>query len=258
MKKFTRITAFVLTFAMVLCSFIMPTSTTAATPMSSKWTVNHGSIISETSEAYVVDMVTVKYGASGGYIQHTEKLTELIGSGGKDGKGFINVVVGDGSPEQTNAYSYLFMQFLASDQISADIPRDGATDQGLTWYIAGHDKTNGRIDNHNGSIAMDYGAYTTFSKEGYKMAFTQKDDGRVYVRAIGHGVYNTATNYDSDAAKKVASVQTLASIKGVGEETGEDGVYLRMRNNAGADATFTITVAYPKTVRACVRCRNRI
>ena len=229
---------------MVLCSFSLPTGTIATTTPSN-WTVNQGSIISETSEEFVVETVTVKYGATGGYIQLTEKLTELIGHGGKDGKGFINVVVGDGSPEQTKQYSYLFMQFLASDQITDLIPRDGVTDQGITWYIAGHDTTNGRIDNHDGKIAMSYGAYSDFSKEGYKMAFTKQTDGKVYVRAIGHGVYNTATNYNSAEAKSVASAQTLASIKGVGNATGEDGVYLRMVSNAGA-ASITLTVAYPK------------
>lgn len=244
MKKIKRITAFVLTFILVLCSVGLPTGT-RATETSSNWTVNQGSIVHETSEEFVVETVTVKYGASGGYIQLTEKLTALIGNGGTDGKGFINVVVGDGSPEQTNKDGYIFMQFLASDQITDLIPRDGVTDQGITWYIAGHDTTNGRIDNHDGKIAMSYGMYSDFSKEGYKMAFTKQTDGRVYVRAIGHGVYNTATNYNSAEAKSVASAQTLASIKGVGNATGEDGVYLRMVSNAGA-ATITLTVAYPK------------
>ncbi len=244
MNKYTRITAFVLTLALVLCSFGVPTGTVATTA-TSKWTVNNGSIVSETSETYIVDTVTVKFNASGSYIQHTEKLTELIGSDGKDGKGFINVIVDDGSPEVTRRNSYIFMQFLASNQIGEDILRDGVTDQGITWYIAGHDTTNGRIDNHAGNVAMDYGAYANFSKDGYKMAFTQKSDGKVYVRGIGNGVLNSATNYDSSAAQGVASSQTLAAIKGVGDETGEDGVYLRMRDYSGG-CQFTITVAYPK------------
>ena len=246
MKKFTRITAFVLAFALVSCLFVIPTGTVATTNASSShWTVNHGSIVSETSEEYVVETVKVKFAATDAYIQHTERLTDLIGSDGKDGKGFVKVVVGDGSPEQTNQYSYLFMQFLASNEITELIPRDGVTDQGITWYIAGHDTTNGRIDNHNGKIAMSYGPYTSFSQEGYKMAFTKQSDGKVYVRAIGNGVYNTATNYNSTEAKSVASAQTLASIKGNNESTGEDGVFLRMVSNAGA-ATITLTVAYPK------------
>ena len=88
MKKIKRITAFVLTFILVLCSVGLPTGT-RATETSSNWTVNQGSIVHETSEEFVVETVTVKYGASGGYIQLTEKLTALIGNGGTDGKGFV-------------------------------------------------------------------------------------------------------------------------------------------------------------------------
>ena len=242
MRKITRTMAFVLTMALVLCSFVMPAS---AATSESKWTVNKGTITSETSEVYIVDTVTVQL-APAGYIQHTEKLTDLIGTNGKDGKGFVNVIIDDGTPEKTKANSYVFMQFIGSSAVTEDIPRDGATDKGLTWYIAGHSAENGRIDNHNGTVALEYGPYSAFSAAGYKMAFTKKTDGKVYVRAIGTGVYNSATDYNTSEVGAVASAQTLASIKGDGNTTGEDGIYLRLREYVDTGVKLTITVAYPK------------
>ena len=242
MRKITRTMAFVLTMALVLCSFVMPAS---AATSESKWTVNKGTITSETSEVYIVDTVTVQL-APAGYIQHTEKLTDLIGADGKDGKGFVNVIIDDGTPEKTKANSYVFMQFIGSSAVTEDIPRDGATDKGLTWYIAGHSAENGRIDNHNGTVALEYGPYSAFSAAGYKMAFTKKTDGKVYVRAIGTGVYNSATDYNTPEVGAVASAQTLASIKGDGNTTGEDGIYLRLREYVDTGVKLTITVAYPK------------
>ena len=242
MKKITRMLAFVLMMALVLCSFAMPVG---ATGTASNWTVNNGSITSETSEVYIVDTVTVQL-APAGYIQHTEKLTDLIGADGKDGKGFVNVIIDDGTPEKTKANSYVFMQFIGSSAVTEDIPRDGATDKGLTWYIAGHSTENGRIDNHNGTVALEYGPYSAFSAAGYKMAFTKKTDGKVYVRAIGTGVYNSATDYNTSEVGAVASAQTLASIKGDGNTTGEDGIYLRLREYVDTGVKLTITVAYPK------------
>ncbi len=245
MKKFTRMMAFVLTMALVLCSFVMPVSATGTT---SKWTVNNGSITNETSEVYIVETVTVEFSkTAGSYIQYTEKLTDLIGEGGKDGKGFVNVLIEDGSPEKTNTHGYAFLQFIGSASTTEAIARDGATDKGITWYIAGHSTTNGRIDNHNGTVAMDYGPYTSFSKAGYQMAFSKMSDGKVYVRGTGTGMFNSATNYTTNEAKAVASSQTLAAIKGDNNETGEDGVYLRLQTNKTSDnLECTITVALPR------------
>ncbi len=245
MRKITRMMAFVLTMALVLCSFVMPASAATA---ESKWTVNNGTITNETSEVYIVETVTVEFAkTAGSYIQYTEKLTELIGEGGKDGKGFVNVLIEDGSPEKTNTHGYAFLQFLGSKNTTEVIARDGATDKGITWYIAGHSTENGRIDNHDGTVAMDYGPYTSFSKAGYQMAFSKMSDGKVYVRGTGVGMFNSATNYTTTEAGRVASSQTLASIKGDNNETGEDGIYLRLQTNKTSDnLECTITVALPR------------
>ncbi len=242
--RLNRVLAVVLAIALVIPSVTVPMAVSGA---SSNWTVSNGTATAETSEAYIVDTAVVEFTSSGaGYIQHTEQMKELIGTDGEDGKGFVHVLFEDGSASLTNARSYAFLQFIGSAQTTGDIPRDGVTTQGITWYLAGHSTTDGRIDNHAGTVAMAYGPYSKFSAAGYRMAFSQLEDGRVYVRATGNGVYNAATNYTTAEAGQVASVQTLDSIIGDGGETGEDGVYLRLRANTGLTTKCTISVAYPR------------
>ena len=76
MKKFTRVAAFVLTMALVLCSFVMPVS---ATEDDSNWIASSGSVInSESSEIWVVDTVKVNLAGSTGFVQNTQFLTEFV------------------------------------------------------------------------------------------------------------------------------------------------------------------------------------
>ncbi len=242
MKKLMRISAVVLAIAMLLSVMALPVSATAPV---SKWTVGGGSTItSETSEIWVIDTVTVTLTKVTGYIQHAEKLTELIGEDGKDGKGWVNVIVGDGSSKAYVDTGYISVMLAGTGDATAAIPRDTVNTQALNWYLRpdGENLTSGRIANTVANAACEYGKHATFGKVGFKMAFTQKADGTVGVRAIGNNAYGNATKY----SKNVSLATKLSEIVGDNGATGEDGVYLRVHTRcSGVDATVTISVAYP-------------
>ncbi len=245
MKKFTAIAAFVLTMALVLCSFLMPAATTA-TGSSSNWTASSGSTIeSESSEIWVVDTVTVTYSAAG-WVQHKEQMTDLIGKNGLDGKGYINVIFGDGSVAQSRDAGYAHFQLVGKADPTIEIPYRTVCDKAIDWAFRGDGTdsgssayVNGRIANTQENDARAYGSHAAIAAEGYRVVFTRDADNYVMVRGIGNGVFGSALEYTGN----IKSSKKLTEIPGDNGETAADGVYYRLYSAAAR--TITTTIAYP-------------
>ncbi len=212
----------------------------------SHWAVGGGStILSESTEYLAVDTIRVSMPANTGYIQHKEKLTDLIGENGKDGKGFVNVIVGDGTTA-TSATSYVDVMFVGKADPSIAVPANTINNQSLIWYLRpdgnGTTQTQGRIANAVANAACEYGSWTNFGAEGFRMAFTKYSDNSVKVRGIGNGMFNNVSWY----SKNVNVGTKLTDVEGDNGETAADGVYLRLHTRRGsAVLDATVTVAYP-------------
>lgn len=247
MKRVVKRSISVLLTVLMLCSMVtitLPTSAGATT--SSKWYMGGGStLISESSEVWVVDTVTVTY-TGAGWIQHKEQMTELIGKDGKDGKGFINVIFGDGSVAQNRDYGYAHFQLVGKSDPTIEIPYRTVCDTALDWAFRGDgtesDSTalvNGRIANTQENNAKAYGSHAIMAAEGYRVVFTRDSNDYVMVRGVGNGVFSSAAQYTGN----IKSSYKLTEIPGDNDETAADGVYYRLYSNSAK--TITTTIAYP-------------
>ncbi len=220
-------------------------------------TSTSGTAISSPSVEIVGDLaiatVTVQFSAKGSYIQLDKKLTDLIGSNGEDGRGYIQIVPGDGST-QAMADTYVLMQLVGSS--NADTSIAGAPNAGaMTWYPRGNSVAAGYSSvflNQGGSSSipsMVYGNHSDICPEGFKFAFTQGADEKVYIRSLNTGSKTAFQSYDT--ASTLASEYKLSDIAGDNGETGEDGVYFRFVSHSGTmteTQVFTVKVAYPAPV----------
>ena len=208
----------------------------------SRWTAGGGAeILSETHEAMVYDTVRVNLAAEPGFVQHHVKLTDLIGSNGADGKGYIHIIPDDA----TNDFS--FVQLVGNPSITGTVDPNYTSTQGLTWYFRSNENmTYPTVSIRGINSHVIYGNYTDFADEGYMLAFSQNDTGNVMIRGIGE---KTGTAFDSytDTAAALASRKTLSEIQGVGTETAEEGVYFRLQSFGGSarNQTHTIHIVYP-------------
>ncbi len=249
MKKFTAIAAFVLTMALVLCSFLMPAATTA-TGSDSNWALQGGTTLSkETSEIWVVDTVTVTMPGVNGYIQHTEQMTELVGKDGQDGKGYVNVLVEDGTAAKNRDNGYFKVMLVGKSDPTQAIDRATGTDKAVIWAFRGDGKVDASLD--AGQIAnAAQNAGTTYGKHedivaagGYRVVFSRNADNKAMIRAIGNGATSDAIQY---AKNRFSSDKALTDIAGDNGETAADGVYLRIHTGCSSVAMqATVTVAYP-------------
>ena len=232
--------------ATITVAYPMPADFDVSKSSDARWAPGGGSsIVSASTEYLAVDTAVVSMPKVDGYIQHKEKLTDLIGSNGQDGKGFVNIVVGDGTTE-TSATSYFSVMLVGKADASIAVPNNTVNNQAITWYIRpdgnGVTQTQGRIANTVANAACEYGAWDDFGKEGFRMAFTKNDDNTVLVRGIGNGIFHNASQY----AKNVKLTTKLTDIAGDNGETAADGVYLRVHTRrSSAPLDLKITVAYP-------------
>ncbi len=217
-----------------------PATSTVDANKDSRWTAGGGAeIISETHEAMVYDTVRVDLAADPGYVQHHVKLTELIGSNGEDGKGYIKIMPDD----ITNDFS--FIQLVGNPEATGIVP-EGDT-KGMTWYMRSNETGTFSTIHLRGSTAnRTYGNYADFQDEGYIFAFTQTANGNVAIRGAGEKTAESFNDYADTTS--LISVKKLSDIQGVGIETGEDGVYFRIRSFGGTtrNQKHTITIAYPE------------
>ncbi len=241
-----------------MVGLLLPTGSVSANGNEAIWkTSAAGAAISNPSVDLVGDLavvtVTVQFSAKGSYIQLDKKLTDLIGSNGEDGKGYIQIVPGDGST-QAMADTYILMQLVGSSNVDASIA--GAPNaQAMTWYPRGNSVAAGYSSvflNQGGSStipSMKYGNHSDICPEGFKFAFTQGTDEKVYIRSLNAGSSTAFKSYDT--ASSLASEYKLSDIAGDNGETGEDGVYFRLVSHSGTmteTQVFTVKVAYPAPV----------
>ncbi|MBR5280922.1 MAG: hypothetical protein IKU26_08160 [Clostridia bacterium] len=250
MKKFMKRSTAILLTVLMLCSMVtitLPTSVGAKA--SSKWYMGGGStIVSESSEIWVVDTVRATIPANG-YIQHNEQLTELIGKDGKDGKGYVNVIFGDGSAKYNADSGYGALMLVAKSDPTQAIEFNHTGTQAVVWRFRGDGGskvdnvyTEGRIANPAQSFAISYGLHANIAAEGYRVTFTRDENNQALIRGIGNGVYSSAANYSS-YNNQYLRTRPLTDLPGDNDETAADGVYLRI--GLGGEKTITVTVAYP-------------
>ena len=229
MRKFTRFTAFVMTMALLLCSFVLPTASVTA---------------AGGTEPMVIDTVTVSLPGVNGYIQHTEKLTELVGSNGADGKGYVNVIVDDGSAAQTQALGYFKVMLVGKSDATQLIDRGGDPSKAIVWAIRHDAGQGGRICPPAQNDANKYGDPADFAAAGFRFAFSQDASNVAMIRGIGEGALSSVDEYTDNARFNTTA---LTSIAGDNGETAADGVYLRIHTGCSSSVLpVTITVAYPK------------
>lgn len=244
MKRLNRCVAILLAIALVLPGVMVPT---VASAEESNWIPSDGTtILSETSETWIVDTVTVEFGMGSpytSYVQHTEKLTELVGRNGRDGRSYVHVSVEDGTTS-TAWRTYVHMQLVGSSDTSSVI--DGApSEKAMTWYLY-NDGSTFLLGTNHATANRGYGTFADVATRGIKLTFTEQD-GYVVPRAIDNGAYQAASNYLDEYTQNVKSDYMLNQIQGDNGETGEDGVYLRFHTQCGSiKLKCTFTVAYPK------------
>ena len=226
----------------ITVKYAKQTISTIDTTKSSRWTVGGGAeITTESHEAMTYDTVSVDLAAEPGFVQHHVKLTDLIGSNGADGKGYIHIIPDDA----TNDFS--FVQLVGNPSITGTVDPNYTSTQGLTWYFRSNENmTYPTVSIRGINSHVIYGNYTDFADEGYMLAFSQNDTGNVMIRGIGE---KTGTAFDSytDTAAALTSRQTLSEIQGANGETGEDGVYFRIQSFGGStrNQKHTIHIVYP-------------
>ncbi|MBR5500693.1 MAG: hypothetical protein IKV74_04115 [Clostridia bacterium] len=248
MKRVWKSSISVLLAVLMVCSLItvtLPTSVGATTD-SSKWYMGGGStLVSESSEIWVVDTLKVTIPANG-YVQHKEKLTELIGKDGKDGKGYVNVIFGDGSSAYNRDSGYGAIMLVAKADPTQAIDFGHTGTQAVIWRIRGDGTlvnnvpTTGRICNPAQNYAFEYGLHENIAAEGYRVAFTRDANNKVMIRGTGNGVYSSGAQWCTNSK---LLTRPLTELPGDNDETAADGVYLRI--GLGGQKTMTITVAYP-------------
>lgn len=244
MKRLNRLVAILLAVALVVPSVMVPAVVSAE---ESNWTPSAGTtILEETSETWILDTVTVEFGKGSPYksfIQHTEKLTELVGQDGRNGRSYVHVTIEDGTKD-TAGRTYVHMQLVGSKDTSAVI--DGApSSKAMTWYLY-NDTQNFLLGKNHATTQRGYGSFGDAASRGFKLTFTEQE-GHLIPVAIDNGAYQSASNYLDADTQKIKSDYTLDQIQGDNGETGEDGVYLRFHTQCGSiKLKCTITVAYPK------------
>lgn len=201
----------------------------------------------EVKDGMVIETVTFSMEEKGTFIQLDQKLTKLIGKNGQDGEGYIKIVVGDGTAQEI-ADAYFLIQLVGSAYTG--YPIDGnPNEDAITWYPRGNSAAYGKSTiylNQGGSLSVPsitYGNHEAICQEGYMFAFTQKADGKVYIRSTSENASAAMQSYDT--ASVLASEYKLGDILGDDDETGEDGVYFRLQSHASEEQVFTVTIAYP-------------
>lgn len=199
----------------------------------------------EIKDGIVLEKVTVGMESKGSFVQLDHLLTELIGKNGQDGKGYIQIVVGDGTAAQM-ADAYMLVQLVSSSYTGYHIPGTPSYDA-ITWYPRGNGLDTGFCSiflNQGGTNTvpnLPYGKHSNVCTEGYKFTFTRTEDGKVCIRSLNANSDSAIQNFDS----KLNSEYALADLVGDGGKTGEDGVYFRLASYSSTEQFFTITVAYP-------------
>ena len=174
MKKFTAIAAFVLTMALVLCSFLMPAATTA-TGSGSNWTASSGSTIeSESSEIWVVDTVTVTYSAAG-WVQHKEQMPDDFNANTS------RWVVGGGAAIANQSVEYLKVDYVDVSLSNAS-PCGFVQHKALLTDFFGENGKDGK-----GFVnvkAFDGDADLTEAKSYYFLQFVGKSDTSAVISEV--------------------------------------------------------------------------
>ena len=243
MKKFMKRSTAILLTVLMLCSMItvtLPTSVGATA--SGKWYMGGGAtLLSESSEIWVVDTVKVTY-TGAGWIQHKEQMTDLIGSEGQDGKGFVNVLFEDGSVAASRDKGYAHFQLVGKADSTIEIPYRTVTDKGFDWAFRGDGQESGnsalvlgRIANAQENNAKAYGYHTDIAAEGYRVVFTSDANGYVVPRGVGNGATSAIAQYSGN----IKSTYKLTDIPSDNGETAADGVYYRLYSHTARTITTT-------------------
>lgn len=176
---------------------------------------------------------------AGSYIQFNQKLTDLVAEE-IVGESNVKIEVGN-CTEDDYRNAMVQLQLLGSAEIQEDItPVDEANgkDPGknaMTWLFFGStSKSNFRVNNGSSTAYYtNFGYVTNMSADSSNHAipvyFTEESSGSV---TVSHQ-YNTVSGYASHAC---ASKYTLEDIGAI------DGVYLRLRNAASSEVTYTLTI----------------
>ena len=139
MKRVWKSSISVLLTVLMVCSMI-----TVTLPMSvdaiptSNWVMGQDiKTLQESSEIWVVDTVNVTMPGVTGYFQHSEKLTELVGYNGSDGKGYVNITVEDGSAKLNQSHGYVKFMLVGKSDPTQEIERKTVSNKALIWSIRG-------------------------------------------------------------------------------------------------------------------------
>lgn len=171
-----------------------------------------------------------------GYVQLDKKLVDLIGSNGS--AAHVNVKLGDGRyDDEQKDYSvdntWVHIQLTADATASKDyapIPElSGANPSAdaMTWMFQWYDANRiffNRGSNTGGACAA-IAPSATFLTPGLRIRFDMDGEN---VKGTNLGT----------------SGQSRTSIRTLSEIGGEDGVYVRVRNNASVTVTYTIAITY--------------
>ncbi|MBQ7726643.1 MAG: hypothetical protein IJT66_05810, partial [Clostridia bacterium] len=171
---------------------------------------------------------------AGGYFQYKQKLTDIIG-----GSGYCNIKLGKNTVDdylESNFQLQLTTDALAADDI---VPVNESTnlpdDRGITYYI---NDSAGYLWIGSGNSLAGATRYTWNDRmtkfgdcdNGISLRFLHNEDDTVACRNTRQDLINAGV------AGIKNSNQTLAQVGG------EEGVYIRIRNNAVQAVTFTLTV----------------
>ena len=185
-----------------------------------------GALIDEESFSLKTGKATFKVTLpAGGYVQLDNKLTGFINGTEKP---TVYLIPGEGS---SSDYASVRAQIqLSPDQTAKSdiVPVNEYTstpaNDGMTWIFWGTDSLIwcGRGANTQGGLDLVSPKNTDYLSKGLKLSF-EMNEGKV------NGVF-------SGTGKTLTSKLSLSDI------SGQDGVYVRIRNGSSKDATYTVVV----------------
>ena len=234
-NNFKVIIVTVIALCLLLTTTYVPVS--ASSP---KWTTGgNAEILGQSSETWVTESIRVDMKSGDGYVQLDQILSDLIGSNGLDGQGYINII----PDNYTN--DYCFLQLVGNPAATGIDPvRDT---KALTWYLRHDANPNSLVYlRGEGNPVEIYGRHVDISATGYMFAFTKNAAGNVCIRGISGKEWTSFDSYEDTVA--LISRLKLSEIVGTGSKTGEDGVYFRLQSfgDATSNLKYTINVVYPK------------
>ncbi len=246
-KTLNRMVVLCVILALLVSVFAIPVS---ATGTNSKWTLGgNATITGESTETWVTQTAVVDLKDNTGWVQLDEKLTELIGANGEDGKGTIQII-----PENVVKDS-AYVQLVGDPTVTTFATH--GDNRGLTWYIfdvTAHNFTSLTV---NGAAGGVYAMRSNLGDEGYQFAFTLNANGHVNIRGLTSGAHENVTTYANTVAKGIVPNVALKDVVGdAADKSGLDGVYFRLQSSGEAadyNYKYTVIVTYPKPAASTLK-----